>query len=164
MPMSGRWLRLPVCPKVASSIQEGTFLGTRDISFERFAAESEREAQEQSSRTAIALESMASWIEQAEVRLTDTARASADQQDRIAAILSQALSSMKERLDIVERQVASERAAPPRVAIAVGNEGAGLTDEVRLMADRLVSIPIAAGVESLNVAVAAGILLHQLRA
>ena len=54
--------------------------------------------------------------------------------------------------------------APSRVAVAVGNEGAGLTDEVRLMADRLVSIPIAADVESLNVAVAAGILLHQLRA
>ncbi len=55
-------------------------------------------------------------------------------------------------------------AAPPRVAVAVGNEGAGLTDEVRAMAQRLVSIPIAADVESLNVAVAAGILLHQLRA
>lgn len=54
--------------------------------------------------------------------------------------------------------------APPRVAIAVGNEGAGLTDEVRRMVDRLVSIPIADDVESLNVAVAAGILLHQLRA
>ena len=54
--------------------------------------------------------------------------------------------------------------APPRVAIAVGNEGAGLSEEVRRSADRLVSIPIAADVESLNVAVAAGILLHQLRA
>ncbi len=80
------------------------------------AAETEREAQEQASRTSIALESMASWIEEAEIRLTDSARASADQQDRVAAILSQALSSMKERLDTVERQVASERAAPPRIA------------------------------------------------
>jgi len=80
------------------------------------AAETEREAQEQASRTAMALESMATWIEQAEDRLNDTARASADQQDRIAAILSEAMTSMKERLDTVERQVASERSAPPRIA------------------------------------------------
>ena len=35
------------------------------------AAESERQAQDQASRTAVALESMASWIEQAEIRLND---------------------------------------------------------------------------------------------
>jgi localization factor PodJL len=79
------------------------------------AAESERQAQDQASRTAIALESMASWIEQAETRLDTAARASADQQERIAAILSQALSSLKDRLDTVERRVATERAAPPRI-------------------------------------------------
>ncbi|MBJ6124541.1 SEL1-like repeat protein [Microvirga splendida] len=79
------------------------------------AAESERQAQDQTARTAIALESMASWIEQAETRLDEAARASADQQDRIAAILSQALSSLKERLDTVERRVASEQAPPPRI-------------------------------------------------
>lgn len=84
------------------------------------AAESERQVQDQASRTAIALESMASWIEQAEARLNDAARTSTDQQDRIAAILSQALSSLKERLDTVERQVASGqvtsgRTAPPRL-------------------------------------------------
>jgi localization factor PodJL len=79
------------------------------------AAESERQAQDQASQTAIALESMASWIEQAEIRLNDAARSSVDQQDRIAAALSQAFSSLKDRLDTVERQVASERAAPPRI-------------------------------------------------
>jgi localization factor PodJL len=79
------------------------------------AAESERQAQDQASRTAIALESMASWIEQAETRLDEAARASTDQQERIAAILTQALSSLKERLDTVERRVASEQAAPPRI-------------------------------------------------
>jgi localization factor PodJL len=83
------------------------------------AAESERQAQDQASRTAVALESMASWIEQAEIRLSETARASADQQDRIAALLSGALSSLKDRLDTVERQVASERAAPPRMEFPV---------------------------------------------
>lgn len=53
---------------------------------------------------------------------------------------------------------------PDALAVAVGNEGAGLTPELREHADRLVAIPIAADVESLNVAVATGILLHSLRA
>ena len=53
--------------------------------------------------------------------------------------------------------------APDRLALAVGNEGAGLTAPVRAAAARLVSIPIASTVESLNVAVATGILLYELR-
>jgi TrmH family RNA methyltransferase len=57
----------------------------------------------------------------------------------------------------------AERQPPARLAVAVGNEGAGLSDELRPLAARLVAIPIAADVESLNVAVAAGILLHSLR-
>ena len=52
---------------------------------------------------------------------------------------------------------------PKRLGIVVGNEGAGLTDSVRSSLDRLVSIPMASGAESLNVAVAAGILLHEVR-
>lgn len=55
-------------------------------------------------------------------------------------------------------------AAPPeRLALAVGNEGAGLSSSVRARAVRLVSLPISSDVESLNVSVAAGILLYQLR-
>jgi TrmH family RNA methyltransferase len=46
----------------------------------------------------------------------------------------------------------------------VGNEGAGLTESVRSELDRFVSIPMSPGAESLNVAVAAGILLHEVRA
>lgn len=53
--------------------------------------------------------------------------------------------------------------APGRLAIALGNEGAGLSDAVRERCERLVSIRIDPGVESLNVAVAAGIILHELR-
>ncbi|MEO8576135.1 MAG: RNA methyltransferase [Gemmatimonadales bacterium] len=53
--------------------------------------------------------------------------------------------------------------APSRLALAVGNEGAGLSSSVRERAARMVSLPISGPVESLNVAVAAGILLHQLR-
>jgi len=51
--------------------------------------------------------------------------------------------------------------SPARLALAVGNEGAGLSSSVRERVGRLVSLPIA--VESLNVAVATGILLYQLR-
>ncbi len=54
--------------------------------------------------------------------------------------------------------------APASLAIAVGNEGAGLSAAARSRAARTVAIPIATDIESLNVAVAAGILLHQLRA
>ncbi|MGO4525027.1 hypothetical protein AB4097_09210 [Microvirga sp. 2MCAF35] len=79
------------------------------------AQERERQAKDQAAQTAIALESMANWIEQAEIRLNEATRSSADQQDRIAAVLSDALSSLKNRIDSVERQVTSERAAPPRI-------------------------------------------------
>ena len=52
---------------------------------------------------------------------------------------------------------------PERLALVVGNEGSGLSSHSRTRADRLVALPIAAAVESLNVAVAAGILLFELR-
>jgi len=52
---------------------------------------------------------------------------------------------------------------PLRLALVVGNEGAGLSALSRTRADRLVALPLSAIVESLNVAVAAGILLYELR-
>ena len=52
---------------------------------------------------------------------------------------------------------------PARAVLIVGNEGAGLSVEARQRADRLVALAIAPEVESLNVAVATGILLHQLK-
>jgi RNA methyltransferase, TrmH family len=54
--------------------------------------------------------------------------------------------------------------APNRLALAVGNEGAGLSDRVREASGALVALPMAADVESLNVSVAAGIALWALRA
>jgi TrmH family RNA methyltransferase len=56
---------------------------------------------------------------------------------------------------------------PPRTAdrkpvvLVVGNEGAGIGPVVEAAADRRVAIRQARGVESLNVAVAAGILLYE---
>jgi TrmH family RNA methyltransferase len=56
-----------------------------------------------------------------------------------------------------------ERGAPPKLAIVVGNEGSGLTGDARSRVAHMVSIPTTSTVESLNVAVAAGILLHHFR-
>ncbi len=52
---------------------------------------------------------------------------------------------------------------PERLAIAVGNEGGGLSAPIRTAAQRVISLPITTMVESLNVAVATGILLYELR-
>lgn len=52
---------------------------------------------------------------------------------------------------------------PPRLALAVGNEGAGVTAALRQDADASVSIPLATEVESLNVAIAAAILLYEVQ-
>jgi TrmH family RNA methyltransferase len=49
------------------------------------------------------------------------------------------------------------------VAIMVGGEGSGLSDEVAAACDERVTIPMAPQVESLNVAVAAAILLYTAR-
>ena len=57
-----------------------------------------------------------------------------------------------------------ETPAPDRLALVVGNEGGGLSPETRMRLDRLVALPISSTVESLNVAVATGILLYELRA
>jgi RNA methyltransferase, TrmH family len=46
-------------------------------------------------------------------------------------------------------------------ALLVGNEGAGLPLEVKNSADALVRIPLQSGVESLNAAVAASVLLYE---
>lgn len=52
---------------------------------------------------------------------------------------------------------------PPRLALVVGNEGAGLSADARQRIDTFAALPIGSVVESLNVAVATGIFLYQLR-
>jgi TrmH family RNA methyltransferase len=47
------------------------------------------------------------------------------------------------------------------VAIVIGNEGAGLPPEIEHVADARISIPMSAGVESLNAGVAASIVLYE---
>ena len=50
---------------------------------------------------------------------------------------------------------------PPRMALAVGNEGHGLSRAVLQAADRIVRIPMAPGAESLNAAAAAAVLMWE---
>jgi TrmH family RNA methyltransferase len=53
------------------------------------------------------------------------------------------------------------RPLPERALLAVGNEGSGISPEARARADAAVGLRLASDVESLNVAVATGILLYQ---
>jgi TrmH family RNA methyltransferase len=64
--------------------------------------------------------------------------------------------------DATGEPLSHSTAAAARVAVVVGNEGGGLSPAARERATKLVAIPIAQPVDSLNVAVAAGILLHEL--
>jgi tRNA G18 (ribose-2'-O)-methylase SpoU len=59
-----------------------------------------------------------------------------------------------ERLDNLQR--------PERLALLLGSEGHGLGDQWLRPCDRRITIPMQAGVDSLNVAVAAGIVLYHL--
>lgn len=49
------------------------------------------------------------------------------------------------------------------IAILIGNEAKGLSDEVSVMADKLIKIPMEGKVESLNAAVATAILMYEAR-
>jgi len=55
------------------------------------------------------------------------------------------------------------RPRPPRVALVVGTEGAGLAPSIEAAADARVRIPTTGAVDSLNLAVAVGIALYALR-
>ncbi|HKJ12945.1 MAG TPA: RNA methyltransferase [Ornithinimicrobium sp.] len=52
---------------------------------------------------------------------------------------------------------------PPRLALVLGTEGDGLSDRTQAAADLSVAIPMAGGVDSLNVAAAGAVLLWALR-
>ncbi|MHA6252074.1 TrmH family RNA methyltransferase [Oceanobacillus sp. CAU 1775] len=54
-------------------------------------------------------------------------------------------------------------AIPKKVAVLLGNEGAGVDSQLLNTADKRVTIPIYGKAESLNVAIAAGILMYHLK-
>jgi RNA methyltransferase, TrmH family len=47
--------------------------------------------------------------------------------------------------------------------LLLGNEGAGLSSEIAALADHQVNIPLSPGVESLNVAIAAALMLYEVK-
>ena len=59
------------------------------------------------------------------------------------------------------RSLSESRARRPPVALVLGNEGAGISSAIEAVGRRRVGIVLQLGAESLNVAVAAGILLHE---
>ena len=52
---------------------------------------------------------------------------------------------------------------PKRTAIVMGSEGDGISQLVRKNCDHIISIPMRGHIDSLNVSVAAGILLYEFR-
>ncbi|MEM8885302.1 MAG: RNA methyltransferase [Planctomycetota bacterium] len=64
--------------------------------------------------------------------------------------------------DAAGEPVESIATRPARLALLVGNEPRGVDESTRAAADRTVAVTLAAEIESLNVAMAAGILLHAL--
>ena len=59
------------------------------------------------------------------------------------------------------RALDASRSPKELIAVIVGNEGAGIRPQLNAVAAQRVAIPLAGGAESLNVAVAAGILLYE---
>jgi TrmH family RNA methyltransferase len=59
------------------------------------------------------------------------------------------------------RALETRRTKNDLIAVMVGNEGAGIRPHLNEIAAQRVAIPLAGGAESLNVAVAAGILLYE---
>ena len=59
-------------------------------------------------------------------------------------------------------EFAATPAARDRVAVLLGTEGHGLTGEALARADVRVRIPMSGALDSLNIATAAGIMLHRL--
>src|SRR6266516_1332476 len=62
---------------------------------------------------------------------------------------------------LLDRAIDSKTARKELIAVIVGNEGAGIRPQLNAVAAQRVAIPLARGAESLNVAVAAGILLYE---
>lgn len=64
--------------------------------------------------------------------------------------------------DAAGEDVARGDAVPARVALVLGNEGSGVREEILSSADRRVAVRLPGGAESLNVAVAAALLMDRI--
>lgn len=79
---------------------------------------------------------------------------------RAAGFVVLAMTPHEQATDIGE--FVNTAAAAGRVAVLLGTEGQGLTDEALAQADVRVRIPMSGSLDSLNIATAAGIALHRL--
>ncbi len=85
----------------------------------------------------------------------------ADLLELIPALQSQTYTVLASAL---ENAVAYDRIEQlEKVALVMGNEGSGIAPEILQLADKCIKIPIYGHAESLNVSIAAGILMYQLR-
>jgi tRNA G18 (ribose-2'-O)-methylase SpoU len=78
----------------------------------------------------------------------------------LAALVIPEATSLREPAEPLE--TFGSRPRPPRLALMIGAEGSGLTPAVESAADHRITIPIEPAVDSLNLAVAAGIALERL--
>ncbi|HEX2509018.1 MAG TPA: hypothetical protein VHK66_00720 [Microvirga sp.] len=88
------------------------------------------EAPDPSGRTALALDSVADWIEQAEARLSESAHGATEQQERLASALADALEALQVRLDRVESRIAGPSTDLADALSAVRGDFAALTSRL----------------------------------
>ncbi len=124
-------------------------------------------------RTAAAAAASGLWISKDSVDLDNpkVIRASAGQWFRLPMAVSENLKATVELAKNAGMQIAATLPSATLTywevdwckpsLILLGNEGAGLSPEIAAMADVTVNIPLSAGVESLNVAIAGALLLYE---
>ena len=64
--------------------------------------------------------------------------------------------------DMFGESISKIRLPKGRIAVIIGNEGQGVCDELKSLADITISIPMRAGVESLNAGVAGSIIMQKI--
>jgi localization factor PodJL len=94
-----------VAKRLADMTRKATRDRDLDTALAAASAEQERRAREAAEKTAVALDSVAQWVERTEGRLSDTARIASETQERTAGMLNDALGLMTRRLDDIERKI-----------------------------------------------------------
>ncbi|AUT01305.1 rRNA methyltransferase [Nostoc sp. CENA543] len=124
-------------------------------------------------RTAAAAGASGLWLSQDSVDLDNpkVLRASAGQWFRLATAVSADLKTTVQNCQQAGMQVIATLPTAKLTywevdwrkpsLILLGNEGAGLSPDLVAMADQQVNIPLSPGVESLNVAIAAALMLYE---
>ncbi|NDJ23779.1 RNA methyltransferase [Nostoc sp. B(2019)] len=124
-------------------------------------------------RTAAAAGASGLWVSEDSVDLDNpkVLRASAGQWFRLATAVTEDLKATVEQSQQAGMQVVATMPSATLTywevdwqkpsLILLGNEGAGLSADLAAIADKQVKIPLSPGVESLNVAIAAALMLYE---